>query len=100
MHRTLIANATIFDGSGATPFAGDVLVEGQRVTPVQRGGGLILGGARVMDGVGDTLMPGLVEPHGHVGYPDAATNADSTRLPPEEHVLVTMRNARTMLECG
>ena len=100
MDRTLIANATIFEGSGAAPFTGDVLVEGQRVNAVQRGGGLPRAGARIIDGAGATLMPGLVEPHGHVSYPDAATNADFTRLPPEEHVLVTMRNARTMLECG
>src|SRR3989442_941081 len=98
--RTLIANAMILDGSGAPPFAGDVLVEGQRIASVQRGGGLPRGGARVIDGAGATLMPGLVEPHGHVSYPDAASNADFTRLPPEEHVLVTMRNAGTMLDCG
>ena len=36
MDRTLIANATIFDGTGSAPFSGDVLVEGQRVTAVQR----------------------------------------------------------------
>jgi hypothetical protein len=45
-------------------------------------------------------MPGLVEPHGHVSYPDAASNADFTRLPPEEHVLITMRNAKTILDWG
>jgi imidazolonepropionase-like amidohydrolase len=100
MDRTLIANATILDGSGAAPFPGDVLVEGQRIAAVQKGGGLPCDGARVIDGAGATLMPGLVEPHGHVSYPDAASNADFTRLPPEEHVLVTMRNARTMLDCG
>ena len=82
MDRTLIANATIFDGSGAAPFSGDVLVDGQRVTAVQRGGGLSRAGARVIDGTGATLMPGLVEPHGHVSYPDAATIAVFTRLPP------------------
>jgi len=100
MDRTLIANATILDGSGSQPFAGDVLVEGQRIVAVQRGGGVPRGDARVIDGAGATLMPGLVEPHGHVSYPDAARNADFTRLPPEEHVLVTMRNAKTMLDCG
>ena len=100
MDRTLITNATILDGSGSQPFAGDVLVEGQRIVAVQRGGGLPRGDARAIDGAGATLMPGLVEPHGHVSYPDAARNADFTRLPPEEHVLVTMRNAKTMLDCG
>src|SRR6266540_1111163 len=100
MDGTLIANATILDGSGAAPFSGDVLVEGQRIAAVQKGGGLPRDGARVIDGAGATLMPGLIEPHGHVSYPDAASNADFTRLPPEEHVLVTVRNARTMLDCG
>jgi imidazolonepropionase-like amidohydrolase len=100
MGRTLIANATVFDGSGAAPFAGDVLVEGQRVVAVQPGGGLPRDDARVIDATGATLMPGLVEPHGHLSYPDAARNADFTRLPPEEHVLVTMRNAKTVLDCG
>ena len=45
MDRTLIANATIFDGSGSAPFSGDVLVEGQRVAAVQPGGGLPRAGA-------------------------------------------------------
>jgi imidazolonepropionase-like amidohydrolase len=100
MDRTLIANTTILDGSGDPPFAGDVLVEGTRIAAVRRGGGLPRGNARVIDGAGATLMPGLVEPHGHLSYPDAPSNAAFTRLPPEEHVLVTMRNARTALECG
>jgi imidazolonepropionase-like amidohydrolase len=100
MDRTLIAGTTIFDGSGAAPFAGDVLVEGRHIVAVHRGGGLPRGDARVLDGSGATLMPGLIEPHGHLSYPDAARDADFTRLPPEEHVLVTMRNARTALDCG
>jgi imidazolonepropionase-like amidohydrolase len=100
MTRTLIANTTILDGSGAAPFAGDVLVEGERIVAIQPGGGLPRGDARVIDGAGATLMPGLVEPHGHLSYPDAARNADFTRLPPEEHVLVTMRNAKLALDCG
>src|SRR6266851_4547453 len=100
MTGTLITNTMILDGSGAAPFPGDVLVEGQRIGAVQGGGGLPRGSARVIDGAGATLMPGLIEPHGHVSYPDAARNSDLTRLPPEEHVLVTMRNARTLLDCG
>lgn len=100
MDGTLIAGTTIFDGSGAAPFAGDVLVQGRRIVAVQPGGGLPRGDARVVDGAGATLMPGLIEPHGHLSYPDAARNADFTRLPPEEHVLVTMRNARIALDCG
>jgi imidazolonepropionase-like amidohydrolase len=100
MDRTLISGTMILDGSGAAPFAGDVLVEGQRIVAVQRGGRLPRGDARVVDGAGATLMPGLIEPHGHVSYPDAPSNSFFTKLPPEEHVLITMRNAKTMLDCG
>src|SRR5262245_30573358 len=100
MDRTLITGSTIFDGSGAAPYVGDVLVEGPRIAAVQRGDGLPRGDARVIDGAGATLMPGLIEPHGHLSYPDAARNSDFTRLPPEEHVLITMRNAKTALDCG
>ena len=64
MDRTLIAGGTILDGSGTTPFPGDVLVENQRIVAVQRGGGLPRGDARVIEGTGCTLMPGLVEPAG------------------------------------
>jgi len=36
MDRTLISGTMILDGSGAAPFAGDVLVGGQRIVAVQR----------------------------------------------------------------
>ena len=54
MNQTLIANTMILDGSGAVPFPGDVLVEGQRIVAVQRGGGLPRRDARVIDGAGAT----------------------------------------------
>jgi imidazolonepropionase-like amidohydrolase len=44
-------------------------------------------------------MPGLIESHAHIGLADLSSH-DLTRLPPEEHMLVTVRNARTMLDCG
>ena len=36
MNKTLIAGAKICDASGAAPFEGDVLVEGNRVRAVSR----------------------------------------------------------------
>ncbi len=53
----------------------------------------------MIDGGGATLMPGLIESHAHIGLADAASH-ELTRLPPEEHMLLTVRNARTMLDCG
>ncbi|RPH77788.1 MAG: amidohydrolase family protein, partial [Candidatus Rokuibacteriota bacterium] len=39
------------------------------------------------------------ECHAHIGLADTASY-DLTRVPPEEHMLLTVRNARTMLDCG
>ena len=96
----LITNARILDGSGRPPFTGAVRVEGNRIAEVLRGAASSPpGGATVIDGNGATLMPGLVEPHAHLSFADL-TAAELTRLPPEEHMLATVRNARTMLESG
>jgi hypothetical protein len=39
MMATLFTNARILDGSGAPPFAGDVLVQGNRIQRITRGTG-------------------------------------------------------------
>jgi imidazolonepropionase-like amidohydrolase len=96
----LITNVKILDGSGAEPFAGEVLVEGPRITAITANGDTPRpGGATVIDGAGGTLMPGLVEAHAHLSFPDLFAH-DITRLPVEEHMLITVHNARTMLDCG
>lgn len=96
----LITNVRIFDGSGREPFAGSVRVEGNRITDVRSGPTPVeTNGSVVIDGSGGTLMPGLVESHAHIGLADM-TSYDLTRLPPEEHMLITVRNARLMLDCG
>ena len=66
MARILITDVTIFDGSGREPFAGEVLVQGNRIAKVAAGG-FPSGTAadRVIDGGGAVLMPGLVNCHGH-----------------------------------
>jgi len=96
----LITNVRILDGTGRTPFTGTVRVEGNRIAEVTVGATPPPAGqARVIDGAGATLMPGLVESHAHIGLADLPSY-DLTRLPPEEHMLLTVRNARTMLDCG
>ena len=44
-------------------------------------------------------MPGLIESHAHLGLADMSSQ-DLNRLPIEEQMLITVRNARTMLDCG
>src|SRR5438445_3952156 len=93
----LITNARVLDGSGKAPFAGAVRVEANRITEVTPGAvPPPARGAIVIDAGEATLMPGLVESHAHLGFADM-TSQELTRLPPEEHMLVTVRNAKLML---
>ena len=96
----LITNVRVLDGTGRAPFAGAVRVEGNRIAEVIAGAAPTpAGGATVIDGGGGTLMPGLIESHAHIGLADLPS-AELTRLPVEEHMLTTVRNAKTMLDCG
>jgi imidazolonepropionase-like amidohydrolase len=96
----VITNVRILDGTGREPFAGEVLVEGNRMVAVtERGPAPRPDGAVVIDGAGGTLMPGLIEAHAHLSFPDLFAH-EITRLPLEEHLLITVRNARTMLDSG
>ncbi len=100
MTSRLITNARILDGTGRAPFAGSVRVGGSRIAEVSPDPALCpRAGETLVDARGATLMPGLVEPHAHLSFADGLSQ-DLTRLPPEEHMLVTVRNARTMLDCG
>ena len=53
-----------------------------------------------MDGGGATLMPGLVEAHSHLSFLDTPDLEGLGFVPPEEHTLRTMKNARKMLDQG
>src|SRR6185369_4674494 len=97
MDSYVISNVRVFDGSGRAPFPADVVIEGNRITAL--GEASRRPGASVIDGAGATLLPGLIEPHAHLSFADLPS-AELTRLPPEEHMLATVRNARTMLESG
>jgi imidazolonepropionase-like amidohydrolase len=100
----LFTHARVFDGSGREPFDGEVLISGKVIAAVAKAGGLDAldrAAARVIDCGGATLMPGLVESHAHLTWPTSVGRVFNTmRLPPEEHMLVTARNARITLDSG
>jgi imidazolonepropionase-like amidohydrolase len=101
MNRVFFRNAMVWDGTGANSFPADVLVEGNRIKTVARQvGQLSADGATVIDCRGRTLMPGLVEGHAHISFGGAVNDSDLGNIPPEEHVLLTMRNAKTLLDHG
>jgi imidazolonepropionase-like amidohydrolase len=101
MARTLFTNVMIFEGTGKDLVAGQVLVQGNRINAVaQPGESLPSEGCEVIDAAGATLMPGMVNSHCHLTYINGTTVAELTALPVEEHVLVTMHNAKLALDMG
>ena len=98
---TLFTNVRILDGSGAEPYSGSVLVQGNRIRQVGRStAGISPSGATVIDGAGATLMPGMCEAHTHFSWNDAATLSAIQTMPLEEHVLWCAKTAKRYLEAG
>jgi imidazolonepropionase-like amidohydrolase len=101
MSRTLIRNAQVFDASGAAPYPADVLVEGNRIRAVATDlGTLDAIGADIIDASGMTLMPGMVEGHSHPTFTGVNQPAELGDIPPEEHLILTIKNTRLMLDHG
>ncbi len=101
MAKIVITGAKIWDASGAAPFEGDVLVEGNRIRAVSRAPGqMAQADAQVIDGRGLFLMPGMVEGHGHLSFDNFTATEDLIRPPPEEHTLLTASVAKRLLDQG
>ncbi|HEY6454900.1 MAG TPA: amidohydrolase family protein [Steroidobacteraceae bacterium] len=99
----LFRNVQIFDGSGAAPFPGEVLIKGNRIVDVVRTADAAPAGPglQVIDGHGTTLMPGMTEAHAHLSWPSSVERfVPGMNLPPEELAPNTARNARILLDHG
>jgi imidazolonepropionase-like amidohydrolase len=98
---TLFTNVRILDGSGQPPFAGSVLVRGNRIVQVSHSSAApTSSGALVIDGAGATLMPGMCEAHTHFSWNDSATLSGIQAMPLEEHVLWCAKVAKQYLQAG
>ena len=102
MSKYLFTNVNVLDCSGDNPFEGEVLVEGNEIVEISKQTGkLPRDGIEVLDGGDDvTLMPGLVESHSHLSINNVDDLTALGRIPPEEHTLLTMHNARLYLDYG
>jgi imidazolonepropionase-like amidohydrolase len=98
----VFTNVRIFDGTGAKPFDGELRVEGNRIVSVARKPNTVSrSDARVVDGQGRFLMPGMVEAHAHLTWPTSVEKfVPGMFLPPEELALTAARNARVLLDHG
>jgi imidazolonepropionase-like amidohydrolase len=101
MTDVLFTNVRIFDGTGAQPYAGEVMVRGNRIERVGRGSrALPAAGAAVIDGAGATLMPGLCEAHTHFAWNDQPSLGAIQKMPVEEHILWCAHVAERYLSRG
>lgn len=69
----LIRGATMIDGTGAPPEGPvDIVVTGNRIAQIVRGGGADVEADRVIEANGMYVLPGFVDVHGHNGDPAKA----------------------------
>jgi len=101
MTNRIITNVRILDCSGAEAFDGEVEIQGNRIKTVAPGRDVIARqGQDVIDGMGATLMPGMIEAHAHPSFTDIANFEEIGDIPPEEHTLLTAHFAGVLLDAG
>jgi imidazolonepropionase-like amidohydrolase len=87
--RTAITHLRIIDGTGAAPIENaTLLLDGPKIAAVQAASAPVPAGYRVIDGSGETAMPGIVGMHNHMYYIarpnlDAAGRSDDPVLVPQ-----------------
>src|SRR5256886_7444271 len=101
MANVLFTNVRIVDATGAQPYQGELLVQGNRIARIGRGTrSLPSAGIMVIDGAGATLMPGMCEAHTHFGWTNSKTLDAIQKMPHEEHTLWAAQVAKLYLDHG
>jgi imidazolonepropionase-like amidohydrolase len=110
--RTVLTRGLVFDGTGTPPVPGEVTLADDRVVCVSPGYRDDHGADQVIDVSGCTVMPGLIESHGHLTFPSAVGHIDPTFNPPvdvsffrhiqgmDAELARAERNAKILLDAG
>jgi len=93
-----LVNGMVFDGTGAAPYRATVWIEDERIVAV--GGDSVPASAQVIDCAGRTIMPGLTEAHCHISFNDIRSMQAVVAIQPEDHALISLRNAQMLMERG
>jgi imidazolonepropionase-like amidohydrolase len=87
---TVLTHLRVIDGTGHAPVEdATVVIKGNRILAIHAGTGAIPAGARVLDLHGDTVMPGLINAHGHLAL--VADGQNSATAYTAENVLAELR---------
>ncbi len=98
----LVRAGSFIDGTGATARVGvDVLVEGAHIADIGPTGQVNGRGATVIDALGATVMPGIIDSHVHPCFdPNPQDHAYRTDEPIPMHAIRGVHNMRAMLGGG
>lgn len=97
--KTVFRNGRMWNGCDDHAIEADILVDGgviREVAPRLEHAG----DAREIDARGGTVIPGMIEAHGHLSFPMVSYAYHIEDTPPEETILITMHNARRLLDAG
>ena len=102
MNTLILTNAMIIDGTGADPIPhGSLVVEGERIKEILPGiPGHIPGGAVAIDCRRQTLLPGLIDAHVHIGAVDANIMDQQRMYHPSLLVIRTLKVIQEALDQG
>src|ERR1700761_743046 len=101
---TALTHLRVIDGSGSQPLEdATVVIQGNRILSVQSASSAVPQGARILDLHGDTVIPGLINAHGHLAL--IANGQNSATAYTADNVLAELRQYEsygitTMLSLG
>ena len=87
---TALTHVRVIDGTGGTPLEdATVLIEGNHILSIRPGTAAVPAAAKVLDLHGDTVIPGLINAHGHLAL--IADGQNSATSYTAENVLAELR---------